>query len=606
MSRTEEKRAAFSLAPWKRLWRCVCQHRLRLALAIGSNLLLAVADFYIPLLQSRVVDQFILTGTTAGFGGYAVKYIGVCLFEIAMLLVYFKACMGLEMLSGRDMKEACFVNLQKLSLDYYNVTSAGHTLSRVMSDTDRIATCIAWVFPDILWGFAYILGVLGVMLSLSPGLAMTIIVIAPIVTALTVYFQKKLIVLNRDVRAQHSKITSSYNEGIMGAKTSKTLALEERLTDEFEQTTAQAAKAGILHGRMRAIYVPLIVLCGTLAASATLLRGGRMALSGRLSLGVLSAFMTYALSLFQTFRQQAARISQMISLQANVERVVGLIDEKPTVQDSPEVEAKYGDCFHPKRENWEAMRGEIDFDDVSFTYPDGGEEVLTHFSLHVPAGSTVAIVGETGAGKSTLVNLVCRFFEPTQGRILIDGRDARERSQLWLHSNIGYVLQTPHLFSGTVLENLRYGRPDATMDEIEAAVKAVSADQIIARLPDGYNTDIGEGGNTLSTGEKQLLSFARALLADPRIFVLDEATSSVDTVTERLIQDAIEKVMAGRTSFIIAHRLSTIRRADVILVVHDGKIIESGTHRSLMEAKGAYYQLYTRQYREEQTRSMME
>ena len=361
MSRTEEKRAAFSLAPWKRLWRCVCQHRLRLALAIGSNLLLAVADFYIPLLQSRVVDQFILTGTTAGFGGYAVQYIGVCLFEIAMLLVYFKACMGLEMLSGRDMKEACFVNLQKLSLDYYNVTSAGHTLSRVMSDTDRIATCIAWVFPDILWGFAYILGVLGVMLSLSPGLAMTIIVIAPIVTALTVYFQKKLIALNRDVRAQHSKITSSYNEGIMGAKTSKTLALEGRLTDEFEQTTAQAAKAGILHGRMRAIYVPLIVLCGTLAASATLLRGGRMALSGRLSLGVLSAFMTYALSLFQTFRQQAARISQMISLQANVERVVGLIDEKPTVQDSPEVEAKYGDCFHPKRENWEEMRGEIDF-----------------------------------------------------------------------------------------------------------------------------------------------------------------------------------------------------------------------------------------------------
>ena len=262
-----------------------------------------------------------------------------------------------------------------------------------MSDTDRIATCIAWVFPDILWGFAYILGVLGVMLSLSPGLAMTIIVIAPIVTALTVYFQKKLIVLNRDVRAQHSKITSSYNEGIMGAK------------------------AGILHGRMRAIYVPLIVLCGTLAASATLLRGGRMALSGRLSLGVLSAFMTYALSLFQTFRQQAARISQMISLQANVERVVGLIDEKPTVQDSPEVEAKYGDCFHPKRENWEEMRGEIDFDDVSFTYPDGGEEVLTHFSLHVPAGSTVAIVGETGAGKSTLVNLACRFFEPaTAGR----------------------------------------------------------------------------------------------------------------------------------------------------------------------------------------------
>ena len=521
MSRTEEKRAAFSLAPWKRLWRCVCQHRLRLALAIGSNLLLAVADFYIPLLQSRVVDQFILTGTTAGFGGYAVKYIGVCLFEIAMLLVYFKACMGLEMLSGRDMKEACFVNLQKLSLDYYNVTSAGHTLSRVMSDTDRIATCIAWVFPDILWGFAYILGVLGVMLSLSPGLAMTIIVIAPIVTALTVYFQKKLIVLNRDVRAQHSKITSSYNEGIMGAKTSKTLALEERLTDEFEQTTAQAAKAGILHGRMRAIYVPLIVLCGTLAASATLLRG------------------------------------------------------------------------------------EIDFDDVSFTYPDGGEEVLTHFSLHVPAGSTVAIVGETGAGKSTLVNLVCRFYEPTSGRVLIDGRDARERSQLWLHSNIGYVLQTPHLFSGTVLENLRYGRENATMGEIEAAVRAVSAEGIIERLPDGYQSDVGEGGNSLSTGEKQLLSFARAILADPRILVLDEATASVDTITEQKIQSAIDTIIRGRTSVVIAHRLSTVRNADLILVVDDGKIIEQGTHEQLMSRRGSYYRLYTRQYEDEATSRLL-
>ncbi len=508
MSRTEEKRAAFSLAPWKRLWRCVCQHRLRLALAIGSNLLLAVADFYIPLLQSRVVDQFILTGTTAGFGGYAVKYIGVCLFEIAMLLVYFKACMGLEMLSGRDMKEACFVNLQKLSLDYYNVTSAGHTLSRVMSDTDRIATCIAWVFPDILWGFAYILGVLGVMLSLSPGLAMTIIVIAPIVTALTVYFQKKLIVLNRDVRAQHSKITSSYNEGIMGAKTSKTLALEERLTDEFEQTTAQAAKAGILHGRMRAIYVPLIVLCGTLAASATLLRG------------------------------------------------------------------------------------EIDFDDVSFTYPDGGEEVLTHFSLHVPAGSTVAIVGETGAGKSTLVNLVCRFFEPTGGRVLIDGRDARERSQLWLHSHVGYVLQSPHLFSGTIRENIRYGRPEATDEEVYAAARAVSADRVAAKLEQGYDTDVGECGDKLSTGEKQLISFARAVIARPKIFVLDEATSSVDTETEMLIQKATHTLMQGTTSFVIAHRLSTIRQADVILVIDHGKIVEQGTHERLLKAGGAYAALY--------------
>ena len=289
----------------------------------------------------------------------------------------------------------------------------------------------------------------------------------------------------------------------------------------------------------------------------------------------------------------------------NIERLTTLLETESDVSDSPEVIEKYGDMFHPKRENWEELRGDIEFDEVTFHYPDGEETILEHFNLKVPHGTNVAIVGETGAGKSTLVNLVCRFFEPTDGAVLIDGRDARERSQLWLHSNIGYVLQTPHLFSGTVLENLRYGKPDATMEEIEAAVKAVSAESIIERLPEGYDSQVGEGGNSLSTGEKQLLSFARALLADPRIFVLDEATSSVDTVTERLIQNAIEKVMTGRTSFVIAHRLSTIRRSDLILVVSDGKIVERGTHRELMDAKGTYYGLYTRQYREEQMRAAL-
>ncbi|HIU16108.1 MAG TPA: ABC transporter ATP-binding protein [Candidatus Ventricola intestinavium] len=595
MNGREEKKTAFSLTPWKRLWPFILRQKHLAIAAVGSNLVLALADFYFPLLQSRVVDRFIETGTLAGFGSYAAWYLAVVAVELIGLLIYFISCIRLEMLLSRDLKEACFVNLQRLSLDYYNVTSAGHTLSRVMTDTDRIANQVGWLFPDILWGFAYILGVFGVMLSLSPGLAMTLIAVAPLVTVLTVYFQKKLIALNRDVRAQHSKITSSYNEGIMGAKTSKTLALEEKLSAEFEQTTERAARAGILHGRMRAIYVPLIVLCGTLAASATLLRGGGMVMQGELSIGVLSAFMTYALSLFQTFRQQAQRISMAFSLQANVERVTDLVHETPTVRDSAQVEAKYGDCFHPKMENWEDMRGEVDFDDVSFTYPDGGEEVLSHFSLHVPAGSTVAIVGETGAGKSTLVNLVCRFFEPTGGRVLIDGRDVRERSQLWLHSHIGYVLQAPHLFSGTIRENIRYGRPDATDEEVLQAARAVHADTLAKKLPQGFDTDVGECGDKLSTGEKQLISFARAIIAKPRIFVLDEATSSVDTATEQLIQRATQTLMQGTTSFVIAHRLSTIRQADVILVIDHGKIVEQGTHDSLLKQRGAYYELYTTQ-----------
>ena len=592
---SEKKKASFSLAPWKQLLPIVLRYRRPLVVIIVTNMLLAIIDLLYPLLQSRAVDRFIVVGTLQGFGGYLGQYVALMTVEIVLLVAYFRSCMKVEMCAGRDLKEACFVNLQKLSLDYYNVTSAGHSLSRVMSDTAKIAEATAWTFPNILWALAYIPGVYTVLLMLDARLALTMIVLAPLVAGFTVYFQRRLIALNREVRAQHSRITSGYNEGIMGAKTSKTLALEDRLCREFEEVTAKSARAGIAHGRMRAIYVPLIVLCGTLAASATLGLGGNLVLGGRLSLGVLSAFMTYALSLFQLFRQTATFISGMVSLQANVERVADLISRQPTVVDRPEVLEKYGDCFAPKKENWEPMRGEVDFDDVSFHYTEGGEEVLSHVSVHVPAGGTVALVGETGAGKSTMVNLVCRFFEPTGGRVLIDGRDVQERSQLWLHSHIGYVLQEPHLFSGTIRENMRYGRPEATDAEVEEAARAVNADKIAAKLPKGYDTDVGECGDKLSTGEKQLISFARAIIARPAIFVLDEATSSVDTATEQLIQQATKTLMEHTTSFVIAHRLSTIRQADMILVAEHGGIVERGTHEELLARGGAYYELYTTQ-----------
>ena len=592
---SEQKKASFSLVPWKQLLPIVLRYRRPLVVIIVTNMLLAIIDLLYPLLQSRAVDRFIVAGTLQGFGGYLGQYVALMTVEIVLLVAYFKSCMKVEMCAGRDLKEACFVNLQKLSLDYYNVTSAGHSLSRVMSDTAKIAEATAWTFPNILWALAYIPGVYTVLLMLDARLALTMIVLAPLVAGFTVYFQRRLIALNREVRAQHSRITSGYNEGIMGAKTSKTLALEDRLCREFEEVTAKSARAGIAHGRMRAIYVPLIVLCGTLAASATLGLGGKLVLGGRLSLGVLSAFMTYALSLFQLFRQTATFISGMVSLQANVERVADLISRQPTVVDRPEVLEKYGDCFAPKKGNWEPMRGEVDFDDVSFHYTEGGEEVLSHVSVHVPAGGTVALVGETGAGKSTMVNLVCRFFEPTGGRVLIDGRDVQERSQLWLHSHIGYVLQEPHLFSGTIRENIRYGRPEATDAEVEEAARAVNADKIAAKLPKGYDTDVGECGDKLSTGEKQLISFARAIIARPAIFVLDEATSSVDTATEQLVQQATKTLMEHTTSFVIAHRLSTIRQADMILVVEHGEIVERGTHEELLARGGAYYELYTTQ-----------
>lgn len=386
----------------------------------------------------------------------------------------------------------------------------------------------------------------------------------------------------------------------MGAQTSKTLVIEEKNLGEFQEVTEEMRTAAIRAARLSAVYVPLVLFCGSLATAIVVGKGGQMVLDNLLMIGTLSAFTSYAVGIFEPIQQLARNLAELISIQANIERVTTLLDQKPTVKDSPEVVEKYGDTFQPKKENWEPIRGDIEFQDVSFRYPDGKEDVLSHFNLKVPAGTTIAIVGETGAGKSTLVNLACRFFEPTEGRILIDGKDYRERSQLWLHSSIGYVLQSPHLFSGTIEDNIRYGRLDATEEEIREAARAVSADLVAEKLEKGYQTDVGEGGGRLSTGEKQLVSFARAILADPRIFVLDEATSSIDTQTEQLIQKATEKLLEGRTSFIIAHRLSTIRHADLILVVRDGKIIEQGKHEELLEKQGYYYHLCRQQFQEEQ------
>ena len=363
--------------------------------------------------------------------------------------------------------------------------------------------------------------------------------------------------------------------------------------------------AGVRAARLSAIYLPLVLFFSSLATAVVLAKGGNMVLDNLLMIGTLSAFSSYAVGIFEPIQQLARNLAEVISVQANIERVAGLLEEEPKITDTPEVIEKYGDSFEPKKENWEELKGDIEFKDVSFHYPDGNEEVLSHFNLKIPAGTTVAIVGETGAGKSTLVNLACRFFEPTGGQILIDGRDYRERSQLWLHSNIGYVLQNPHLFSGTVMDNIRYGNLEATDEQIIAAAKAVSADQVVEKLEKGYQSDVGEGGDMLSTGEKQLISFARAVLADPRIFVLDEATSSIDTQTEQLIQNATLQLLEGRTSFLIAHRLSTIRQADVILVVKDGRIIEQGTHKELLKKKGYYHDLYSKQFMEESAQRIL-
>ena len=563
-------------------------------------------DAVIPLFQQYAIDHYIADSTLAGLGWFIGAYVVVILTQTASNYISaFGAC-KLELSVGRDLKRESFNHLQTLSFSYFNQNSVGYVHARVMSDTDRIASTLAWSMAEGVWHSAYLVCAIVMMLILNWKMALCVLVIVPIVAISSMYFQKKLVFFHRQVREKNSRITGAFNEGITGATTTKTLVVEDKMEKEFDELTADMKKVSVRAMHFRAIFISTTTLAASLALALVLWRGGIVTREGVMLIGTLTVFMNYAQGMMEPIQWLVQALSSLVNVQVNVERFTTLMETKSDVQDTPEVVEKYGDTFSPKKENWEELHGDIEFKDVTFRYPDGDENILEHFNLKVPQGTNVAIVGETGAGKSTLVNLVCRFYEPTEGQVLIDGRDARERSQLWLHSNIGYVLQTPHLFSGTVLENLRYGRENATMGEIEAAVRAVSAEGIIERLPDGYQSDVGEGGNSLSTGEKQLLSFARALLADPRIFVLDEATSSVDTVTERLIQDAIEKVMDGRTSFVIAHRLSTIRRADVILVVNAGKIVERGSHAELMAIKGVYYGLYTRQYREEQIQASME
>lgn len=601
----QEYTKSFDIKIWKKVLPFLKPFYKTIWMVILLNLFCSAVDIALPLFQRYAINNYIEERSIEGLPVFAVIYVAVIVAQAFSVICFTRGNIQIEMRLGRDMKRACFVHLQTLSFSYYNVTPVGYILARVMNDTNRIAGLVAWNLVDMLWAAAYVLGVFIAMMILNWKLALIVMLIVPAIALLTVYFQNRILKWNRRVRKINSKITSAYNEGIMGAKTSKTLVIEEKNAAGFREVTQEMRVAGVKAARLSAIYLPLVLFFSSLATAIVLARGGQMVLDDLMMIGTLSAFSAYAVGIFEPIQQLAKNIAEVISAQANIERVMGLLEQEPQIVDRPEVTETYGDVFHPKKENWEKLHGDIEFKDVSFRYPDGNEEVLKDFNLKVPAGTTVAIVGETGAGKSTLVNLACRFFEPTKGQILIDGKDYRERSQLWLHSNIGYVLQNPHLFSGTVMDNIRYGNLNATDEQVKEAARAVSADLVVAKLEKGFESDVGEGGDMLSTGEKQLISFARAVLADPRIFVLDEATSSIDTQTEQLIQNATEKLLEGRTSFLIAHRLSTIRRADVILVVKDGKVVEKGTHKELLKAGGYYYQLYSQQFMEESAKKIL-
>ncbi len=593
------------LAIWKRLFRYVLRHKKICVYSVLANMGIALIDIAYPLMSRYAIDNFIEKGTTQGLGWFIALYLVLVVVQGLSVFGFVSQAGHIEMNVAYDIKQEGFRKLQELSFSYYDKTAVGYIMARMVSDISRLSEMLSWSMVDLLWASTYVIGVTIAMLILNWKLALLALVVLPPLAVISLYFKKRILQYQRKVRKTNSRITGAFNEGIMGAVTTKTLVREKANYDEFTELSGTMRTASVKAAVWSAVFMPIVMFLGSIGTGIALYKGGVNVMIGAIGFGTLSAFISYTTNFFEPIQQLAGILAELQSAQASAERVITLLDTPCEIVDSPEVIEKYGDSFNPKRENWEPIEGEVEFEHVDFSYKEG-ECVLCDFSLKVKPGENIALVGETGAGKSTIVNLVCRFYEPTSGRVLIDGRDYKDRSQLWLQANLGYVLQTPHLFSGTIRENIAYAKRDATDEEVRAAARMVRAEEFILRQEQGYETEVGEGGARLSTGEKQLISFARVILANPRIFVLDEATSSVDTETEQLIQEAITKVLRGRTSFIVAHRLSTIRNADRILVIRGGKITEQGTHRELLKLRGYYYNLYTTQFKEEASGAILD
>lgn len=606
MSAFEEKEYSekIDLGIWKKLLKHIVPYRKQAFALVVTMIIISLMDLAAPLMGKYAIDVIIGQEKFEQLPTFGAIFIAAAFVQGALVALFIFLAGRIEALTSHDIRREAFSHAHELSFSFHDKTPVGYLMARMTSDITRLGETIGWSIVDISWSIAILVGAIVVMLILNWKLALIVLAVMPPLVLLSLFFQKKILKQQRLVRKTNSRITRSFNEGIMGAKTSKTLVREDQNFEEFSELTHTMRTASIRSQVFGALFWPFVMTLGAVATGMALWQGGHLTMIQAMELGTLSAFISYSGHFFDPITNLARIFAELQSSQASGERVVALIDTPLEIVDKPEVTQEYGTLFDPKRDNWPSIHGDVVFDHVSFHY-NTGEEVLKDFSLTVKAGQTIALVGETGSGKSTIVNLLCRFYEPVEGNIYIDGTEYRDRSQLWLQSNLGYVLQSPHLFSGTIRDNIRYGRMEATDEQVEWAAKLVSANTFIEKLPNGYDTDVGEGGNRLSTGEKQLVSFARAVLKDPRLFVLDEATSSIDTETEQLIQNAITRVLEGRTSFIIAHRLSTIRRADLILVIRGGQVVEQGSHRQLMKMRGYYYNLYTNQFKEEKERSVM-
>jgi len=548
--------------------------------------LVSAVDSYFTFLSKRIIDEGILAGDKTALTGIVTVYGSLIVAQAAAVFgfIYLAGVLGERI--RYDLRKKMFDHLQNLSLSYFDRTPVGWIMSRLTSDSDRVAELVTWGLLDVTWGVMNIVTALYFMLVINWRLALIVFAVIPILVVVAAQFKKRILVEYRQVRKINSKITGRYNENITGVRVVKALCREEANLSEFGELTGEMYRAGYRAAWLSALFLPVVQLISALAVGGVIWYGGWQADLGGMTIGGIQAFISYITFMMWPIQDLARVYAEMQRAIASAERIFSLIDAVPEVADRP-------GAVDPG-----TIYGDIEFDHVDFSY-EPEKPVLADFNLHVKRGETIALVGPTGGGKSTIVNLLCRFYEPTGGVIRIGGQDYTELSLHAIQSRIGMVLQTPHLFSGTIRENIRYGRLEATDEDIEKAATLAGAHDFIVTTEKGYDEEVGEGGALLSVGQKQLVSLARAILAQPQIFIMDEATSSVDTLTEDLIQQGMEALMQERTSFVIAHRLSTIKRADRILVIEDGAITEMGTHTELLRARGHYYRLYTRQFRQE-------
>ena len=583
-----------------RIWRQLLTYALAyprdLSVLAVCAIVVALCEISFPLVTKDVVDGVFLSGEDYPLAQAGWLYFALCVALGGAVLGFIWFGGKLRAHISHDIRQEGFKNLQRLPFEYYDFRPVGWLMARMTSDCERLSNILAWGILDLFWSLTIMLGVIIAMLIMEWRLALLILTTIPALMLISQYFQKRILKSARLVRKTNSRITGSYNENIMGVLTSKVFVKEADNLRRFGGLTDTMHGASIQNAVQAAVYLPIVITLGSLATGLALVMGGIESLWGWITTGTLIAFLTYTRHFFEPIEQLAHWFAELQMAQASAERILSLINEVPSIKDSESVQARLAQA---PAANLAADGGQLDiqrvtFDQVSFRYATG-LPVLKNIDLSLNRGQSLAIVGATGGGKTTLVNLLARFYEPTSGRILIDGVDYRERSLHFLQSNLGVVLQNSHIFAGTVRDNIRYGKLSASDQEIHAAAKSAGAADMIAQLEAGYDTLIEEGGTSLSSGQKQLIAFARALLRDPQILIMDEATSSVDTLTEQRIEIGLRALLKDRISVIIAHRLSTIRNADQICVLDQGEIIEMGSHEALIQQKGKYFQLFMQQ-----------